>query len=229
MIRLIVRIIFSILSIAIREGWISNLKFFILTWYITVASISIWDVSTSSSCHHWLLMSIMMTLIEHCSIHPTEWLPSSRVRLLLTSLQIAATRLAMHWTLWRIGVVEALVILENLWLVPWLLLLFAELVFLLKVNEGLLLFPWWWKWFLTLLSLIVYYRLMLLVWQLSISHVTTISHRQLLTKYTHLWRIIYTLCSKELLLRRHGWEVCELLLLNLCTKISWSLSIPVLR
>ena len=165
----------------------------------------------------------MVSLVEHGSVHTTEGLATSRMRLLFAPLKIATSRLAVHRTLRGERVIQAQVILEDLWLVPRLLLLLAELVLLLKVNESLLLFPWWRKRLLTLLSLVIYYRLVLLIELRHISNQTTFI--RLDTKHTMLW-IKGSKTLIELLLIWHCWKVCELLLLKRDSKVIWPL--PVL-
>ena len=212
---------FPIFSI-VWERWISYLIFFILAWYIAVTSISIWKLSTNGCCHHRLLISIVMTLIEHSRIHATKWSCSFRMCLLFTSLKIATTRLAMKWTLRGVWVIKALVLLEYLWSIPWLLLawFFTVLLFLLKIHKSLLLFSWWRKRFLTLFTLVVDYRLMLLGELGHTLHHIAICGWELLLGEHLVLRIKSSLSLKGRLMKGHLRKVLELLLLTLRTKLS---------
>lgn len=155
----------TLLLAHIRSGeWrICHFLFLILTRHVAVTSVS------HLTWAHWipqdrLRVLVMVTLIEDRRVERIRLISSLWERLLFASLQITPSRLAMHGTLGREGIIKAhVIIIKDLGLVPRLLLRFLrKLIFLLEIDEALLLVPWRRKCLLWLFGvLIIYDRLVL--------------------------------------------------------------------
>jgi hypothetical protein len=127
---------FSIFCLTICERCISSLVLFSLAWYVTSTPVSVWNLATSHSCcHHWLSVFVMMTLVEHSCLIWSSGLYSLRLRLLLKSLKVAASRLTVKGGLRRERVVQTGIV-KDLRLVPRLLftISLATKLILLEVD-----------------------------------------------------------------------------------------------